>query len=96
MHVNATSALAIRDVGRGMAVIAILALGVVLLSWVAQNGDDGPHSVTIVGVSQPGTGTGLYNGLRAKSVPAITDVSRLEEGSPGAHLYSFVETDSIQ
>jgi hypothetical protein len=96
MHVNAPSALAIRDVGIGMAVIAILALSVVLLGWVAQDGDDGPHSVTIVGVSQPGAGTGLYNGLRAKSVPAMTDVSSLEESSPGAPLYSFIKSDSIQ
>ncbi len=94
MHVNATSALAGRR--GGIAVVAVLAVSLALFGWVAHGGDEGPHSVTIVGVSEPGTGTGLYNGLRAKSIPALTDVSRLEQSSPGAGLYSFVETDSIQ
>jgi hypothetical protein len=94
MHLNARSAPAARRGGIGL--VAILALSFVLFGWVAHPGNDGPHSVTIIGLSEPGTGTGLYNGLRAQSIPAITDVSRLEERPPGAGLYSFLETDSIQ
>jgi hypothetical protein len=67
-----------------------------VIGWAAHRGDNGPHSVTIIGISEPGIGTGLYNGLRAKSIPVMSDLSGLEQTPPGSRIYSSLETDSFQ
>ncbi len=93
MYVNAASALPGR---RGFGLLLVVALSLVALSWAVHPRDYGPHSVTIVGVSEPGSGAGIYNGLRAKSVPVITHFSRLEQSEPAALVFPFTQADVVQ
>jgi hypothetical protein len=94
MHVNATSALPGRS--RGIGIFVVLVVSLIAFGWAVHRHDYGPHSMTIIGISEPGSGAGIYNGLRAKSVPAITDISRLEQRAPAARLFSLMETDLVQ
>ncbi len=93
MYVNAASALPGR---RGAGLLLVVALSLVALGWAVHPRDYGPHSVTIVGISEPGSGAGIYNGLLAKSVPVITHVSRLEQDEPAARAFSFAKADVVQ
>ncbi len=93
MYVNAASTPPIR---RGVGILFIVALSSVALGWAVHPHEYGPHSVTIVGISEPGSGAGIYNGLRAKSVPVITHVSRLEQDEPAARAFSFAKADVVQ
>jgi len=79
-----------------LGVLLILIVGMIALGWVKMPGGSGPSSVTTVGISEPGSGAGIYNGLRAKSVPAVTELSRLERQPPGTQVLSFRENDIIQ
>jgi hypothetical protein len=93
MYVNAASTPPSR---RGVGILFVVALSLAALGWAVHPHEYGPHSVTIVGISEPGSGAGIYNGLRAKSVPVITHVSRLEQDEPAAPLFSFTQADVVQ
>ncbi len=93
MYVNATSTLPGR---RGVGILLVVTLSLFALGWAMHPHDYGPHSVTIVGISEPGSGAGIYTGLRAKSVPVITHVSRLEQSEPAARVFWFTEADVVQ
>lgn len=92
MYVSATLSGRPRVVG----ILVLSAVALMAFGWVVHRDDYGPHSVTIIGISEPGAGAGLYNGLRAKSIPAVTALSRIEEGPIGGGIYSLAQTDSVQ
>jgi hypothetical protein len=64
------------------AYVAALVVGIfslLAIGWAAHQEGPSPTSATTVGLSPPGAGAGIYNGLRATSVPAATELSRLEQ-----------------
>ena len=64
--------------------------------WAAHPEADRPTSVTTIGLSRPGVGAGIYNGLRAKSIPAVTELSRLEQQASEPQSFSVRGADLIQ
>ena len=64
--------------------------------WAAHPEADRPTSVTTIGLSRPGVGAGIYNGLRAKSIPAVTELSRLEQQASEPQPFSVRGADLIQ
>ena len=82
--------------GNRLGAYFVLALGLLAVSWPVYPRDYVPHSVTTVGISEPGKGPGINNGLRAKSIPATAEISRLEYGVSARREFSLRETDLFQ